>query len=304
MSGVLRWIRKLLLLLSAVLILAGAALYFRTQRSFSRDYTIDAPAVQPAEGKAAVERGRYLVDAVTKCKDCHGEDLGGAAFFEDAMVGHLDADNLTAGEGGIGASFEIADWQRAIRHGVGPDGKPLLFMPAQEYQSLSDEDLAAILAYILQLPPVDRDRSSRRIGPMARLLYATGQLELVPAELIDHEAERAQAPQRGATATYGAYLVDTGGCRGCHGPGLSGGPIPGAPPGTIEARNITPDEASGIGGWSEDDFRLAMRSGMRPDGSILDPFMPYKAVGKLDDADLHALWLYLRTVEPKEAGGR
>lgn len=91
---------------------------------------------------------------------------------------------------------------------------------------------------------------------------------------------------------------------GCHGPTLSGGPIPGAPPDWPPARNITPDEATGIGGWTEADFVRAMREGKRPDGSSIAEVMPWRAYAAMRDDDLKALWLFLRAAAPKSFGGR
>src|SRR6266536_577076 len=73
------------------------------------------------------------------------------------------------------------------------------------------------------------------------------------------------------TPEYGQYLADNAGCPSCHGPGLSGGKIPQAPPDTVPAANIT---SAGLGAWSEADFLKALRTGMRPDGRVLNTFMP------------------------------
>lgn len=134
---------------------------------------------------------------------------------------------LTPGEGGI-RDYTEADWDRAVRHGVGRSGKPLIFMPSQEFWSLSDADLAALLAYYTSLEPVDAVRPRPRIGPLGRMLHLAGRLPLVPAKLLDHGAARPEAPSPEATPEFGAYLAT--GCTGCHGASFSGGRIPGGPP--------------------------------------------------------------------------
>ena len=93
-----------------------------------------------------------------------------------------------------------------------------------------------------------------------------------------------------------------GGCMGCHGPGLSGGPVPGTPPDFKPALNITPGGRPGQ--WSEVDFISAMRTGTTKDGYKLDEFMPWKAVGQLTDDELKAMWAYLESVPAKEYGNR
>ena len=65
------------------------------------------------------------------------------------MIGTLRAPNLTPG--GVGGTYTDTDWIRALRHGVAPDGTPLVFMPSWEYYYLSKEDLGALIAYLKQL---------------------------------------------------------------------------------------------------------------------------------------------------------
>lgn len=307
MRSVLKVLGILAAALVVALVVAAIVLYAASGRRLNRTYAIEPEAVPiPAATDAeAIARGKYLVEAIAKCDECHGgEGLGGAIFADDPLLGRLSADNLTAGEGGVGANYEDADWVRAIRHGVGPKGKPLIFMPAQEFYHFSDADLGALIAYLKARPPVDNaELPPNRAGPLGRLLFLSGQLALVPAELIDHE-RRPEVPAQAATADYGAYLANTGGCHGCHGPGLSGGPIPGAPPEFPPARNLTPDVATGIGSWTIADFELALRRGLRPDGSALADEMPWRATAKMSDTDLEALWRYLRSVPPKTSGGR
>lgn len=66
----------------------------------------------------------------------------------------------------------------------------------------------------------------------------------------------------------------------------------------LYARNITPDEETGIGKWTETDFFTAMRTGKTPDGRIMDPQMPWQHFQGITDRDLKSIWAYLRTVEP------
>lgn len=304
MRKVLRLIGFAILGVLGIALIGAIAVYIVSERRINQLYTIEAAELVIPTGAEAVDRGKYLSEAITKCADCHGEGLGGQVFIDDPALGRLVASNLTAGAGGIGGSYTDADWVRSIRHGVGPDGKPLLFMPSDEFNSLSDDDLGALIAYVKSLPPKDSDLPGNSVGPLGRVLFLAGQLPLVPAEMIDHTAERAAAPARGATKEYGKYLADTGGCVGCHGPGFSGGPIPGTPPEWPPAQNITPNRETGLGTWTIADFEIALRTGKRPDGSAISEYMPWKATAKMSDEDLEALWLYLQSVPPKAFGGR
>ena len=67
------------------------------------------------------------------CTDCHGDLLAGSVFWDDGAMGTLYASNLTGGRGGIANVYSDAAWVLAIRHGIGPDNRPLLFIPSHEY---------------------------------------------------------------------------------------------------------------------------------------------------------------------------
>jgi len=58
------------------------------------------------------------------------------------------APNLTTGKGGIGSIYSDADWEKALRHGVGSDQRGLMFMPSQAYYHFSDAGLGALIAYL------------------------------------------------------------------------------------------------------------------------------------------------------------
>jgi mono/diheme cytochrome c family protein len=207
------------------------------------------------------------VAVIRGCTDCHGDNLAGEPLIEDPALGYLYASNLTAGQGGVDADFTDADFVRAIRHGVGSDGKPLWFMPAQEFYYLNDDDLGALIAYIKSLPPMDNVMPKNSGRLLVRILFVTGQLPLVPAELVDHNAPRPPVVEPGVTVEYGEYLAV--GCQGCHHANYAGGPILGAPPDVPPAANLTP--AGELAEWAEEDFINTMRFGIAPDGDQLDP---------------------------------
>jgi mono/diheme cytochrome c family protein len=106
----------------------------------------------------------------------------------------------------------------------------------------------------------------------------------------------------GNLVAAGRYQAVLGDCEGCHtlpgGKSLAGGEPLATPFGDIVAPNITPDRQTGIGGWSEEEFRRAMKEGVAPGGVRLYPAMPYPAYAHMGDGDIAALWAYLRTVKP------
>jgi len=250
---------------------------------------------------ASIERGRHFATAIGKCVDCHGENFGGKVMIDHPVLGRVAAANLTRGRGGVGAEYDASDWERAIRHGIGPDGKSLLVMPAELYAILGDTDLAAIMAYLQQLPPVDNELGQSFLRPAGRALLLAGKLPALAAEAPGTRAPHIAPPAPGPTAAYGRYLANVGGCTGCHGPGLSGGWEPGQPPEMRPASNITP---TGIGRWTEDDFRRALRAGVRPDGSQIASEMPSRLTKDMTDEEISALYAYLRTVPPRPFGQR
>jgi len=102
----------------------------------------------------------------------------------------------------------------------------------------------------------------------------------------------------------GEYLFRAAGCSACHsdednqGAPLAGGRALKTGFGTFYVSNITPDPETGIGRWSEDDFRRALREGISPEGRHYYPAFPYTSYTRLSDSDLHALWSYLSSREP------
>lgn len=107
----------------------------------------------------------------------------------------------------------------------------------------------------------------------------------------------------------GKYLVTLGGCNDCHTPGyflgkpdfehaLSGSEVGFEIPdlGVFHGRNLTPDEETGIGKWSEDDIVKAIRTGVRPDGRELAPIMPWRSLAALTDEDAYSIAAYLKSL--------
>ena len=114
-------------------------------------------------------------------------------------------------------------------------------------------------------------------------------------------AEPALSPE----ATKGRYLATAGNCISCHtaegGKPFTGGVAFPTDFGTIYSTNITQDAETGIGKWSLDDFKKAMRQGVRPDGAHLYPAFPYTSFTKLTDEDVAAIYAYMKTLGAEAA---
>lgn len=297
----LKWLGILLGSLVGVLLVALVVVYFWSNLRLNKAYTIPSSALSIPTTATAIAEGKRQF-TTRGCVDCHGENGAGKSVIDDALVGRITASNLTTGKNGVGQQYAVTDWERAIRHGVAPNGKPLLVMPSNEFYAINDGDMANLIAYIQSLPAVDSAPRPRQIGPLGRILLVGEIAPVLPAERINHAAPRPQTMAKGATPAYGEYLAKT--CAGCHGASFSGGPVPGVPATPPFPRNLTPDVATGLGAWQEADFVQALRTGIRPDGTQLSTAMPWPAFKMMTDEELKALWLYLQTLPAKPYGNR
>ncbi len=90
-------------------------------------------------------------------------------------------------------------------------------------------------------------------------------------------------------------------CMDCHRQNLAGGPIPGSLPGEPPAANLTSD--GNLGHWTYEGFANALRTGVTPDGKVLDPsVMPWNNIRQMTDTELEAMWVYLQSLPPATAG--
>jgi mono/diheme cytochrome c family protein len=254
-----------------------------------------------------LERGAYLVKAVAACGICHspvdqsgdqsGPDLsGGPATLSSAFVAYppnLTADLTT----GLGAWSEdqIAS---ALRDGKTPDGHVLRPpMPVPFYRSMSDNDVRAIATYLKSLPATER-----------RVPESTYKVP-TPSTYGPPIAHVADIPQDDRV-TYGAYLAKLAHCMQCHTPigkdgrrdytnsmGAGGLSVDFAW-GSRRSANITPDLATGIGGWSDEQIITAISHGIRNDGGLLSPIMPWRYFAGMRHEDLTAIVSWLRTLKP------
>ena len=293
-----KWLGSLAAIVLVLLVVVLAATYVLSARRMAKVYAINPTVPVVPTDAAAIERGGHVA-AIRGCTDCHGHDLGGATFINDPLFARLSGTNLTAG--GVGATLTDVDRVRAIRDGVGPDGRSLLFMPAQEFHGLSNQDVGDLLAYLHSAPAVAHVPPPNRVGPIARVLFLLGKMPLLPAEIVGHAAPLPVAAVAvGPTAAYGAYLAVS--CAGCHGADFSGGHIAGTPPNWPDAANLTPDQ-KGLGDWSEADFKKALRDGVVPGGRMLQAdYMPVRVTRNFTDEEIRALYAYLHSLPAKSHG--
>lgn len=252
-----------------------------------------------------VERGRYIVEVIAACGNCHtpngpdGKDmsrkLAGGMHITD---GGIDAwaTNITQDrETGIGA-WSDEQIIRAIREGIRPDGSLIgPIMPINLYRQISDVDVRAIVAYLRTVEPVSNEVPESSYPFPLPPNYG-------PSPVAVPE------PDRGDPVAWGAYLAGPlGHCIECHSsPGENGAPdlenalgagglLFHGPWGVSVAPNITP---IGIGEKSDEEIKQMITTGVRADGSRLMPPMGIGYYAGLTGEDLDAIVAYLRSLPP------
>ena len=305
MRKAFKWLGIILGGLVGLLILGIAGLLIYGQVTFKPTYD-DRPLypITADTSPEGVARGEYLLNSVMSCAEaCHSPE--GRPFvgtYEEIAMGPVRAvfapPNLTPDEGtGLG-SWTDAQIARAIREGVDKDGVQLAVMPSRFYTILSDSDTAATVGYLRTLEPVHNEIPPFSLNAFGKALFAAGMFG--PRVQIKPITSVQNAPEPGSVE-YGGYLVSLGGCRECHGEELAGGQLPFAEEGSPPVPNLTP--AGELVGWSEAEFTAAMRTGKTPSGKQLDSeAMPWKSYAGMTDEDLSAIFRYLQSVQPVEAG--
>ena len=323
MKTFLKWAGVSLGALAALMVIAFVVIYFKSQARRTRVTHLPEETVAIPTDSAALERGKHIF-RFRGCEACHSgggslhltndahlnlpaqdlPNMEGNVYLDDPAVGRVIASNLTSGSGGVGGTYTDQDWAHAIRHGIRPDRTPLLFMPATEFYFLSDEDLGAVIAYVKSAPPVDNELPVSTLSWIGRVVMTLiPAITFIPAEMIAHEAPRPVPPETGITPEYGEYLTYS--CKVCHGPTMSGGPIPGFPSSWPPAPNLTFGDGSALSSWTEEGFINTIRTGLTPEGrEVRADYMPWGSYTFMSDDEMKAVWVYLQSLPKLELGNR
>ena len=273
------------LVLAATLVVSLYGFY-----RLNKKYDNPISQIEVVSSAEAIARGEKYARL---CAGCHSENeslpMGGNDFMGDDAppIGRLFAPNLTP--------THLADWSdgeiiRAIREGIHKDGRSLLIMPSRFFRSLSDDHVAAIVAYLRSQEPIEPDTPPAAMNVIGAILINI--FEALEAQ--EPVTEPIADPTPGVTAEYGDYLSSIT-CNLCHGADLRGDDDFGSP----DLRVIMP-------AWSEEQLITLMRTGMRPSGVALDAeLMPWELIGGFldSDDDLRAVYRYisgLETASPEE----
>jgi len=299
MKRALKWLAWTIAGLVVLLAALAFAAQILSDRKMHRRIDIAVQPVAYVSEPQALERGRYLF-ASRGCAECHGSEGRGKVMLDTPDGLFVRTPDLTPA--GPTGKYSERDWVRAVRHGVKPSGQPMLIMPTEDFNRLTDEDLAAIVAYTRSLAPGEGRAAEMRLPLPVRALYAAGFVQ-DGAEKVDHTLPPSRPVPAAITLEHGAYVAYT--CAGCHGEHLSGGKIPGGPPDWPAAANLTPGDGSAMRRYdTPEKFVAMMRSGRRPDGSAVSPVMPFAMLKEMNDTDLQALYLHLKQLPPRPAGQR
>lgn len=300
-------LKKILLGLGALILVialgAGGFVFAQVSAfnsSMEQAYDVPLPAITLSNDAAVLERGKHIAESFGGCLGCHGDNLGGGKSEDMGPLGKITYANITTGKGGHGAEYSDAELARLIRHGVKKNGKGVAFMPVQDFKWWPDEDIVAVISWIRTQPPVDGQPAVFEASPLMKVLDRLDQLPVDVARRTDHK-NVVIAPAPTPTKEYGAFLASA--CKGCHGASLSGGPIPGAPPSMPVPLNLTPHE-TGIAAYELEDFKKVLRTGVRKNGKMLDPFMPITMTRNYSDLETEALFAYLKAQAPTAFGNR
>jgi mono/diheme cytochrome c family protein len=306
--------RKILNGLVIVLVLGGAgfAVFVASRQHLKFDAPM--PAVAASTDTAVVARGHYVVRTLASCPMCHGDPKlydrmrageevplsGGFAF--DIPPGKFYPKNITPDpETGIG-TFTDGEVARALRYGVGHDGRALL--PFMEMQGLSDEDLVAVVSYLRSQPAVHHVVPAHQVNVLGMVVKAT-----VLSQPVGPKGTPPKTTPHGTTVENGRYLVEAvSNCWQCHtqrdnrtgamvGPHLGGATMVDDfnPKRTWAPPNLTSDPTTGrLARLTEDQFVARVRAGRVIPGSP----MPWQQFQNMREDDLRAIYRYLKTVPP------
>ena len=268
-----------------------------------------AAGVTAASAQSPVERGRYLVDTVMTCHNCHTPKGPAGDVADKALSGFLSFDeppfkvtasNITPDKDtGIGA-WSDAELKKFMTTGVRPNGVPVApIMPTGYYKILVPNDLDAIVAYLRTVKAIKNEVPAPVYNiAMEQEVPPGGEKPFTAADMNDK-------------VKRGFYLATIAHCMECHTPmdkgqhlfgtrlGTGGQKFPG-PWGESTARNITSHKTAGIGDWTDAEIKRAITQGLRKDGSPLKPPMGFGYYAKMTDDDVDAVMAWLRTVPPLE----
>jgi len=309
--------KALLIILVLILVVVASGIGYL---KFAQPNVGNAPNITIKSTPELVERGRYMAMHVMACMDCHStrdfskfagpmveSTLGkGGDRFDPKMgfPGTFYARNITPAG--------LKDWTdgelfRAITTGVTKQGEPIFpVMPYHSYGRTDSTDVIAIIAYLRSIPAIENDVPASKANFPVNLIMRT----------MPQKASFAPKPDTTNQVAYGQYLVTAAACQDCHtqvddkgafiaGTEMAGGRKFALPGGDLRSANLTSDNATGVGAWTEESFVsrfTKFRNPAEAKRSVgpqdFNSIMPWTMYSGMKDSDLKAIFAYLKTVKP------
>jgi cytochrome c553 len=269
---IVRWIVVGFAALAVVVVVAGLGAFAASEAVFRWPYAKPSVNLRASTDPGAVARGRRLA-TVAGCHDCHGDDFSGKLFHDEPAIVRAWAPNLTL----VASQHSDAELDRAIRHGVGADGRTLWVMPSEAFAQLTDAETADLLAYLRTFRPAGAKQPALQLGPVGRVGLLLGKFESAP-KALEKVGDR-RPVDLGPQFAQGRSLSRA--CVECHGAELKGGGPTGAPDLNI------------VGAYEPEDFERLMRTGLAAGGrkvGLMTQIAPprFNALSHEEIAALHA----------------
>lgn len=278
-----RWCLRIGGALGLVFVAALIGVYAISETLLRRSWDGPQHTLAVPDDGASIAEGRRL-SLILGCNGgCHGRDgIGGRIFVDEPWLGRLIAPNLTE----LSRRYSNAQLERAIRHGIKPDGSGVFGMPADMLNHLDDKDLGAIIAFLRASPITVSNLAETRVGLIWRLGLVLGNPMTAPATArIDQHAEHPVPEDHRSLLDEGRYIAMST-CTECHAQDLRG-----------EAGD-TPTLAL-VAAYSLNDFTRLMRTGIALGNRELNDMMTGVARGRtayLNDDEIAALHAYLQSL--------
>ncbi len=306
MSTILSFVMKKYSLIAGIIVMMSIIVTISCKTRFDTTKT----AYTASSSSQAFEHGKNLVYSI--CAGCHynrstNKFTGNPIEDVPGIAGKVYSANLTHSKThGMTARYSDAQIKYLLKTGIARDGRFLAYMLRP---NMADEDINDIIVYLRSDDPAlaadDRIAGTTHFTLIGKIYMG---MSAKPAPFKDGIARPSESDPVG----LGYYLVDNLGCFHCHSKSLAainaeypnqtkgymagGIKLKGPQDTRVTVSNITPDKQTGIGNYSKEQFRKAVKDGEAP-GRKLHPPMP--KFQKLSDGEVNAIYAYLLTVPAK-----
>ena len=265
---------------------AYAVVYVVSERVLQHAYAVPAVTLAIPTDAESIQEGRRLATVRGCVNGCHGKDGGGAVMFDQPLIAHLVAPNLTT----LSRRYSDAQIAAIIRHGLRPNGRSVVVMPAEAYGVMNDADLGRTIAFLKTLPAADGPETGSVLGPLGRRGIVLGKYTTSAQTIADTVPPPEAADAEAATGRYLARSI----CAACHGTNLRGDSNP----------DFTSPALRIVLAYSPEAFAALMRSGTGLGGRQLKTMGVWakQHLSQLNDAEIAALYRYLHGPEAGAGG--